>query len=75
MFCHMAQTNQIASRRKELGLSGYALARIVGITPTHLSEIENGEIKSPRVDIALKLADALNTDVKELFGEQSGCAA
>jgi len=59
----------ITRRRKELDLSGYALAKKVGITPTHLAEIESGKIRQPSVDLALRIAAALGVDVSVLFGQ------
>lgn len=63
----METPHPIALRRTELGLTGYALARMVGITPTHLAEIEAGQIKAPRVDLAIRIADALQSDIRDLF--------
>lgn len=58
-------------RREALGLSGYALAKKVGISQSHLREIETGEIAAPRIDLALAIADALGADVRELFGQEA----
>lgn len=57
----------IAAKRMEKGLSGSALARLVHITPSHLRDIEIGRVASPSVDLALRLADALQADVRALF--------
>jgi transcriptional regulator with XRE-family HTH domain len=62
------QAHPVASRRAALGLSGYALAKKVGISPTHLHDIEHGRISSPSVEVALALAAALGVTVEELFG-------
>lgn len=57
----------VAARRRELGLSQYSIAKAAGITQTHLRRIETGEVASPSVDLALRLADALRADVRALF--------
>jgi transcriptional regulator with XRE-family HTH domain len=61
------KTHPVTTKRKVLGLSGYALAKKVGISATHLHDIESGRIASPSVDLALKLAAALESDVRTLF--------
>jgi DNA-binding XRE family transcriptional regulator len=62
------RTHPVRARRKELGLSGNALAKKVGISATHLHEIETGRIAAPSVVLALRLADALSVPVETLFG-------
>jgi transcriptional regulator with XRE-family HTH domain len=57
----------ITLRRKALGLSGAAAAKAVGITPSHLRDIETGRVSQPRVDLALRIADVLGVDIRELF--------
>ena len=57
----------VALKRKALGLSGAAAARAFGITPSHLRDIETGRVEQPRVDLALRIADVLGADVRELF--------
>ncbi len=56
----------IEKRRQARSLSGYALAKAVGTTPSHIARIERGE-SCPSVDLALRIADALGADVRELF--------
>jgi transcriptional regulator with XRE-family HTH domain len=62
-----AKSNRLTNRRKELGLSGAELARRVGITPAHLHDIESGRITAPGVHVALRLAETLSVDIRELF--------
>ena len=57
----------IEKARQAKGISGYALARTVGTTPTHIARVERGESR-PSVDLAIRIADALGCDVRELFG-------
>lgn len=59
----------IAIRRRALKLSGYRLAMKAGISSQHLFSIESGQIKNPRVDVAMRIADALGAKVAELFPE------
>ena len=54
----------IKERREELDLSQKELAEKVGISQSFLCDIEQGRSK-PRIDTALKIAEALNiSDVK-----------
>jgi len=62
-----AKPSRLTDRRKELGLSGAELARRVGITPAHLHDIESGRIAAPGVHVGLRLAEALDVDIRELF--------
>ena len=71
MFTRMKRTlrsvHPITLRRKARKLSGYALAKLIGISPSHLRDIETGRISVPRVELALSIARALDADVTELF--------
>ena len=59
----------ITLRRKALKLSGYRLAIKAGISAQHLNAIESGKIQMPRVDVAMRIADALDMQVADLFPE------
>jgi len=52
--------------RVKRAVSAYALAKKVGTTPTHIGRIERGEC-SPAVDLAQRIARALDTNVEALF--------
>lgn len=56
----------IQKKRRARSLSGYALAKRAGTTPSHIARIERGESR-PSIDLALRIADALGCDVRELF--------
>ncbi|KXA05167.1 DNA-binding helix-turn-helix protein [Clostridium perfringens] len=43
------------------------IAEQVGITQQYLANLENGKSKNPSRDLMIKLADALDTTVQELF--------
>ena len=49
----------IKKKRIEKGLSQYRLAKLVGITPPFMSEIESGR-KSPSVEVLIKICEELD---------------
>jgi len=55
----------VAARRKELGMTQVALARAVGISQPAIVAIEKGKI-SPSLETLLALADALQTTLSGL---------
>ena len=59
-------TNSLKFYRRKKGLSQAKLAKMVGISETHYQNAEYGLTK-PNIEIALLLADALETTVEELF--------
>jgi len=63
----MAGENGVRARREALGLSQVALARAAGISRQALGAIEAGRA-TPAVDVALRIASALETAVEALFG-------
>ena len=58
--------NAVADAREKAGLSVEQLADIVGVTRQGMHKIENKKTM-PRLDIAIKLADVLDIDIKELL--------
>lgn len=62
-------THPITVRRRTLKLSGYRLAIKAGVSAQHLNAIESGKIQMPRVDVAMRIADALGAKVADLFPE------
>ena len=58
--------NKISDFRKAQNLTQRQLAEKVGITYQSLQRYERGTVL-PIVDIAIRLAEALNTTVAELF--------
>lgn len=52
--------------REAAGLTQYGLAKRAGIQQSHLRKIEE-EGTEPGVRLALRLADVLGADVRELF--------
>lgn len=45
------------------------LARLVGVSPTSILQLEKGEIKSPKSDFVMEVARALNVDVAYLMDD------
>jgi transcriptional regulator with XRE-family HTH domain len=60
--------SNVAARRRQLGLSQYALAKRAGVAQSHIQKIECGEIAFPRVELAMAIAKALEVSVETLFG-------
>ena len=54
--------------RKEKKMSQGMLAKNVGVTPSSISGYERG-IRNPSIQMAFKIADALNESVEKLWGE------
>ncbi|MBS7531852.1 helix-turn-helix transcriptional regulator [Hazenella sp. IB182353] len=61
---------ELRTKRKQLGLSQKKLAKKLGVTVQHVSDIEWG-IKSPSLELALKIARTLDNTVEFFFGKQS----
>ena len=59
--------NKLIVYRKHLELTQCELADMIGVTHQALSAWEKG-LRLPRVDNAIRLADALGTTVEDLFG-------
>jgi ribosome-binding protein aMBF1 (putative translation factor) len=60
LFAQIAE--QVANRRRELGLSQAELAHICGTTQSAIARLESGG-RPPRIDTLLKLAHALDCDL------------
>ena len=62
---------RIRKRRKELGLTQYDLAEALGVTPQHISAIEQNK-RAPSLDSLVKIAKELGVTVDFLLtGEES----
>lgn len=57
--------------RKQLGLNQLDLALKLRVSDSYISRIESGAISSPGPDVIIKIADALNVSIGELFGEET----
>jgi len=58
--------NRLKDRRTELGLTQAELAERVGVTRKTVNTVENG-VFVPSTILALKLAEALDLSVEQLF--------
>ena len=54
--------DQVAARRRELGLSQHDLARLTGTTQSAIARLESGQ-RPPRIDTLLRIASALDADL------------
>jgi transcriptional regulator with XRE-family HTH domain len=70
----MELASKIKSLRKEKNVNQKELAEISGVSQAAINKIETGKTKSPSIDIAIKIADALDVDIYELYGTSSGWA-
>jgi putative transcriptional regulator len=59
-------SNRIKERRAELGLPQAELAERVGVTRKTVNTVENS-VFTPSTILALKLAEALDLNVEQLF--------
>ncbi len=57
---------RVRARREELGLSRADLGRMLGVTPSAISNYEGG-VSFPKEEIMLRLFDCLETDPNALF--------
>ena len=60
--CVMNYREIIKKKRIEKGLSQYRLAKLVGITPPFMNEIESGR-KSPSVEVLIKICKELDIEM------------
>jgi predicted transcriptional regulator len=54
--------DQVAERRRELGLSQLELATLTGTTQSAIARLESGQ-RPPRIDTLLRIADALEAEL------------
>jgi len=67
-------SNRLRERREELGLSQQQLAEASALTRQSVFAIESGR-SSPKVEVALRLAQILESPVEELFGQAAPSAS
>lgn len=65
----MKISEKIKLKRIQKGLNQKELAKMIGVAHATINKIELGKTENPSVDIAIKIADALGTDVYELFSD------
>lgn len=59
--------NRVQDYRWKRGWSEAQLAREAGVDRSIICKIENGKTRHPSLEVAFKIADALEVDVRELF--------
>lgn len=59
--------NNIKKYRNELGLSVYDLSEKIGLTPSYISNLENGHKTNPTKETMEKIAAALGQSVPNVF--------
>ncbi len=59
-------SGMIKRRRKELGLSQRALAKLVGVSDAYITQLETRERINPSLQVLKRLAQALKVSVGEL---------
>jgi Predicted transcriptional regulators len=59
--------NRLKEIREEQGFSQEELAEISGVSSSIISEIENDRSEVTKTDTLVKLADALDSKVSEMF--------
>ena len=62
----MSFGKQMRLRREELQLSRASLAEMLGVSPSAISNYENG-VSSPKEEVLLRLFDALQIDPNYLY--------
>ncbi|WP_159716850.1 helix-turn-helix transcriptional regulator [Streptococcus halichoeri] len=61
--------NRVREYRQALGLSQLQLARMIAVSRQTINMIENAKY-NPSLDLCLRLAKALQTDLNRLFWEK-----
>ncbi len=67
----LAGESPVTVWREEQGLKQIDLAARAGISPTMLNDVEKGR-RTPSLDVARRLAQALSLTLDELFAEDEG---
>jgi len=58
----------IKAAREERNISLVDFAREIGISPGYLSQLENGRKENPKLEVVLKIAQALDIEIDTLLG-------
>lgn len=59
--------NNIKKIRNELGISVYSIAEEAGVTPSYISNLENGQRLNPTREVMLRISKVLGQTVSEVF--------
>ena len=56
--------------REKSNISKSELARIIGVSPSYITKLENGEKSNPSLSIKIKIANSLGCSISDLTGEE-----
>jgi transcriptional regulator with XRE-family HTH domain len=59
-------SEKIKYNREKINMSKSELARQVGVSPSYITKIENGDKTNPSMEILLKISNALKVNISEL---------
>jgi transcriptional regulator with XRE-family HTH domain len=60
----------LLEKRKEKNLSTKATAQILGISPTHYNDIENGK-RNPSIELSLRISDFFKLPLTRILKERT----
>ncbi len=55
--------------REKNAITKSELARRIGVSPSYITMLENGEKNNPSLEIQLKIASVLNVSIEDIFTE------
>lgn len=59
--------NKIKALREKLGISIYDIAKVTGLAPSYVSNLEHGRRTNPSLEVMQKISLALGEKVEEVF--------
>lgn len=62
--------NRVKEYRKQAGLTQFELAKKIAVTRQTINLVENDKY-NPSLDLCIRLAKVLHTDLNQLFWEES----
>lgn len=62
----MNKKEKIKFYREKINMSKSELARQIGVSPSYITMLENGDKSNPSMEILLKISKVLNIDITEL---------
>jgi putative transcriptional regulator len=60
----------LLEKRKEKKLNTKEIAQILGVSPTHYNDIENGK-RNPSIELSLKISEFFNVPVLKFLEERT----
>lgn len=62
----MRLSEKIKSYRKKNKMTKSELARLINVSPSYITKLENGEKENPSLEVKIKIANALGCSISEL---------